>query len=82
MNSETRPLSVPSDPSGGRVRRRLARPLALLAGAGLIALGLPAVAGAATSPPSVTSAFVPSSIGVGGTTALSITITNPNSSGR
>ena len=43
-------------------------------------MAMPAAALAA-SPPSIKSAFNPNSIGVGGTTALSFTITNPNSSG-
>ena len=42
------------------------------------ALLAPAWAGAAALPPTVTSAFTPNLIGVGGTTALSITIANPN----
>jgi hypothetical protein len=42
---------------------------------------MPAVSAAATEPPSITSAFVPKSIGVAETTSLSYTITNPNTSG-
>jgi hypothetical protein len=48
-----------------------------------VAAGSPAGAGASTpaAPPTITSAFTPNVIGVGGTTALGFTITNPNSSG-
>jgi hypothetical protein len=52
----------------------------LLAAVCLVALGAPAVSSAATSPPQITSAFGPTSIAVGGTSSLSVTITNPNSS--
>ena len=43
--------------------------------------GSPAGAGASTpaAPPTITSSFTPNVIGVGGTTALAFTITNPNS---
>ncbi len=54
---------------------------ALLASACVAALVIPAIAAAATSPPSIASAFTPTSIAVGGTSSLSVTITNPNSSG-
>ena len=56
------------------------RCLTVLGGAAVIAVAAPAAALAA-GPPSITSAFTPSSIGVGGTSALSFTITNPNASG-
>jgi len=41
----------------------------------------PAAALAAASPPTLTSSFTPTSVTVGNTSALSFTITNPNSSG-
>jgi hypothetical protein len=44
-------------------------------------MAIPAVAAAATSPPSITSAFTPTSIPDGGTSSLSFTISDPNSSG-
>jgi hypothetical protein len=44
-------------------------------------VALPATASAAVSPPTISSQFTPASIGSGGTTALSFTITNPNASG-
>lgn len=45
--------------------------------------GSPAAAGASTPavPPTIVSSFTPNVIGVGGTSALGFTITNPNSSG-
>jgi uncharacterized repeat protein (TIGR01451 family) len=46
-----------------------------------VALGIPATSAAATSPPSIASSFVPTSVAVGGDSALSFTITNPNASG-
>jgi hypothetical protein len=52
-----------------------------LAIAGLVALGIPATSAAATKPPVIASGFVASSIAVGGDSALSFTIINPNSSG-
>ncbi len=48
----------------------------------LVAIAGAAVdAAAATAPPTITSAFTPNLVGVGGTTALSFTIANPNASG-
>ena len=49
--------------------------------AALLLVALPATASAAVSPPTISSQFTPASIGSGGTTALSFTITNPNASG-
>ena len=48
-----------------------------------VAAGSPAGAGASTPavPPTIASSFTPNVIGVGGTTALGFTITNPNASG-
>lgn len=42
---------------------------------------LPSAAAAAPSPATISASFVPNTIAVGGTTALSVTITNPNASG-
>lgn len=55
----------------------------LLAAVLVVIAGSAAGAGAATpaKPPTITSAFTPNVIGVGGTTAISFTITNPNASG-
>ncbi len=52
---------------------------AAIAAAALL-VALPAAASAAVNPPTLSSAFTPASIGSGGTTALSFTITNPNPS--
>lgn len=49
--------------------------------AALLLVALPGTAAAAPLPPTISSQFTPASIGAGGTTALSFTITNPNSSG-
>ena len=48
-----------------------------------VAAGSPAGAGASTSaaPPTIVGSFTPNVIGVGGTTAVGFTITNPSSSG-
>lgn len=48
-----------------------------------VAAGSPVAAGASTPvvPPTIVSSFTPNLIGVGGTTAVGFTITNPNSSG-
>ncbi len=62
---------------GGRLLRSAAVSVAL---ALVAVLAGPGSAGAAVNPPTVTSAFTPSSIGVSGTSALSVTITNPNAS--
>ena len=68
--------------SGVDARRALGIRLsgAAIATAALL-VALPAAASAAVSPPTLSSAFTPASIGSGGTTALSFTITNPNPSG-
>ena len=68
--------------SGVDARRALGIRLsgAAIATAALL-VALPAAASAAVSPPTLSSAFTPASIGSGGTTALSFTITNPNASG-
>jgi hypothetical protein len=59
-----------------------ARPAATLliavAAAAALAAPTPGLAATTPSPATVTSAFVPATIPVGGTTALGITITNPN----
>lgn len=56
--------------------------LAAFAAAALTLIAGPVTAASAsTLPPTVTSSFTPNLIGVGGTTALGITITNPNASG-
>lgn len=66
---------------GGLARRLGATTLASLS-AVLLAAGLATSAQAATvQPATVTSSFTPNPIVVGGTSALGITITNPNSSG-
>jgi hypothetical protein len=52
---------------------------AAIAAAALL-IALPAAASAVVNPPTLSSAFTPASIGSGGTTALSFTITNPNAS--
>ena len=48
--------------------------------AALLLVALPATASADINPPTISSQFTPTSIGSGGTTALSFTITNPNAS--
>ncbi len=59
--------------------------LVALAAAAMAAAALPAAAAAASPPPApapatISAGFVPNIIAVGGTTSLSITITNPNAS--
>ena len=54
--------------------------MGLTVAVGAIAVA-PAAALAAASPPTLTSSFTPTSVTVGNTSALSFTITNPNSSG-
>ena len=54
--------------------------MGLTVAVGAIAVA-PAAAPAAASPPTLTSSFTPTSVTVGNTSALSFTITNPNSSG-
>ncbi len=49
--------------------------------AALLLVALPATAAAAVSPPTISSQFTPASIGAGGTTALSFTVTNTSASG-
>ncbi len=62
-------------------RRLGAAALASVAAVVLTAAPAKSAQAATTLPPTVTSAFTPNLIGVGGTSALAITITNPNSSG-
>ena len=71
-----------SGPRSTVVATTLGTALALLAGAlatGAM-LALPSAALATVNPPTITSAFTPNVIGVGGTATLAVTITNPNSS--
>jgi uncharacterized repeat protein (TIGR01451 family) len=54
----------------------------MMIGAGLLtALAVPAQALATVVPPAIASAFTPASIGIGATSTLTFTITNPNASG-
>ncbi|MGO9959691.1 MAG: hypothetical protein ACLP50_27565 [Solirubrobacteraceae bacterium] len=59
---------------------RFAALSAIATAAVLATLASPAGATAAALPPTITSAFTPPVIGVGGTSAVSVTITNPNAS--
>jgi hypothetical protein len=68
-------------PRGVTARRLGAAALASVAGVALTAAPATPAQAATTLPPTVTSSFTPNLIGVGGTSALGITITNPNSSG-
>ncbi len=65
---------------GGLARRLGATTLASVSAVALTAGLATSAQGATAQPPTVTSSFTPNLIGVGGTSALGITITNPNSS--
>ncbi len=60
--------------------RTHARKFSVAIVAALLLVTLPATASAALSPPTISSQFTPASIGPGGTTALSFTITNLDAS--
>ncbi len=62
-------------------RRRPATAFRTAVLAALLLVALPASAPAAVTPPAIASQFTPAAIGAGGTGALSVTITNPNTSG-